>query len=125
MSKELEKTLEALGKSRYRPLELTPENFGQTINSEKPVIVNFWAVTCPTCVIIPSSFDRLAAEYGDKMVFAKFNVFENYEYKKIADRYDILSLPTYAVFKNGELLERLVSPSVKKLERFVMKYVKV
>jgi thioredoxin 1 len=125
MSKELEKTLEALGKSRYRPFELTPENFDKTTNSEKPVMVDFWAVTCPICVIIPSSFDRLAAEFGDKMIFAKFNVFENYEHRKIADRYDILSLPTYAIFKKGKLLERLVSPSVKELERFVKKYVKV
>ncbi|MCP8315888.1 MAG: thioredoxin [archaeon] len=124
MSEELEKILEALEKRGYRPLELTPENFDQVINSGKPVTVNFWAVTCPSCVIIPSSFDRLAAEYGDKMVFAKFNVFENYEYKKIADRHYILSLPTYAVFKNGKLLERLVSPSIEELERLVITYVK-
>ncbi|MCP8322052.1 MAG: thioredoxin [archaeon] len=124
MSEELEKILEALEKRGYRPLELTPENFDQVINSGKPVVVNFWAVTCPSCVIIPSSFDRLAAEYGDKMVFAKFNVFENYEYKKIADRHYILSLPTYAVFKNGKLLERLVSPSIEELERLVITYVK-
>ncbi len=124
MNEDPDKLLEALEKSRHRPLELKPENFDQIINSEKPVIVNFWAITCPACLIIPSSFDRLAAEYGDKMIFAKFNVFENYEYKKIANRYYIFSLPTYVVFKKGELLERFLSPSVEELEKLVIKYAK-
>ncbi|MEM3382996.1 MAG: thioredoxin family protein [Nitrososphaerales archaeon] len=124
MSDDLDRILEAMEKSKYRVIELTPKNFDQVINSTKPTIVYFWAVTCPVCLIIPSSFDRLAAEYGDKIIFAKFNAIENYEHKKIADRYDVLSLPTYIIFMNGKPLEKLSNASIEEVEKLVIKYAK-
>jgi len=115
---------EKLSKRREnKPLELTEKSFVQIIKSEKPVIVNFYSSKCDKCYIIPSSFDRLTKKYDDHMIFGKLNLLESLDNKRVADKCNILLVPTFVIFKNGELQDRLVNPSMKELEKFIIRYI--
>ncbi len=85
-------------------LELNNENFNQTISSELPVLVDFWAVWCGPCRMLSPVVDEIAEE-GGNFVIAKVNVDENPE---IARQYAISAIPTLLVFKNGELKNKSV-----------------
>ena len=85
-------------------LHLNSDNFKQTINSEVPVLVDFWAVWCGPCRMIAPVLDEVAKE-GGNFVIAKVNVDENVE---IAKEYGISAIPTLLVFKNGELKNKAV-----------------
>lgn len=85
-------------------LELNNENFKQTISSELPVLVDFWAVWCGPCRMLSPVVDEIAEE-GGNFVIAKVNVDENPE---IARQYAISAIPTLLVFKNGELKNKSV-----------------
>ena len=85
-------------------LELNNENFKQTISSELPVLVDFWAVWCGPCRMLSPVVDEIA-EKGGNFVIAKVNVDENPD---IARQYAISAIPTLLVFKNGELKNKSV-----------------
>ena len=85
-------------------LELNNENFKQTISSELPVLVDFWAVWCGPCRMLSPVVDEIAEE-GGNFVIAKVNVDENPD---IARQYAISAIPTLLVFKNGELKNKSV-----------------
>ena len=85
-------------------IELNVDNFKQVISSDKPVLVDFWAVWCGPCRMLSPVVYEIANEDGNYIV-AKVNVDEAPE---IAREYSISAIPTLLVFKNGELKNKSV-----------------
>lgn len=89
---------------------ITDANFAEILNTDKPVMVDFWATWCGPCRALAPVVDELAAEYEGKAVIGKCNVDECDE---IPMKYGIRSIPTLLFFKNGELVDRLVGAAPK------------
>jgi thioredoxin 1 len=80
-------------------ITLTDENFNDIVlNSNKPVVVDFWAPWCGPCKRLSPIIDELADEYGDKIKFGKLNVDEN---ENLSSEYQITSIPHLIIFNNG------------------------
>ena len=84
---------------------LTDGTFEQTINGDKPVLVDFWAEWCGPCRRLAPTVDELADEYNGKVVVAKMNVDEN---PSTPGRFSIRGIPTLLLFKSGQLVEQVV-----------------
>lgn len=89
-----------------RPIIITDPTFQNEILSfPGSVLVNFWAPWCSTCRMIAPVLTELARKYGDRVKIATLNVDEN---PLTASKYNILSLPTMLLVKNGQIINRLV-----------------
>jgi len=89
-----------------KALVLTDANFDETIKSDKPVLVDFWAEWCGPCKMIGPAVEELAGDYEGKAVIGKLNVDENPE---VTARFGVRSIPTLLVFKNGQIVDKQIA----------------
>jgi len=83
-------------------LNVTDQNFDQEVlQANLPVLVDMWADWCGPCRMMGPIIDEVSDQYINKIKFTKLNVDENQE---IANKYSIRSIPTFLIFKNGELI---------------------
>jgi thioredoxin 1 len=93
-------------------LTITDAGFDTDVmGSDKPVVLDFWAPWCGPCRMMEPVLHEIAAEYGDKIVVGKLNVDEN---PAVAQKFDILSIPTLLVIDKGEVAKKLVGAMPKK-----------
>ena len=90
---------------------LTAETFDEIVGqADGPVLVDFWAEWCGPCKMIAPILDEIAGEYSESLSIAKVNVDEAGE---LAQRYQVMSIPTLLVFKDGEVAKRMVGAAGK------------
>jgi thioredoxin 1 len=89
----------------------------QVLKSDEPVVVDFWAEWCGPCRMIAPALEEIAGRLGDKVKIVKLNVDEN---PQTAQKYNIMSIPTLMLFKNGQLASSQVGAAPKaKLEQWI------
>ena len=98
-----------------KPVHFTDANFeSEVLGSSQPVLVDFWAEWCGPCRLLTPIIEELASELGESVKIGKLHVDEN---PQTAARYQISSIPSILVFKNGELVETLVGIQSKQRYR--------
>jgi thioredoxin 1 len=88
-----------------KALVVTDNNFNEVINSDKPVLVDFWAEWCGPCQMLAPIVEELAGDFEGKAIVAKLDVDSN---PNITGQFGIRSIPTLLIFKNGELIDKQV-----------------
>jgi thioredoxin 1 len=105
------------------PVKVIDETIDEFIHKYPIVVLDCWAEWCGPCRMIAPIIDQLAKEYSGKIVFGKLNVDENPEG---ARRFDIMSIPTLLIFKDGKLIDRIVGALPKNiLEARLIRLLKV
>jgi len=90
----------------------TDADFKETVlSSDKPVLVQFWADWCGPCKQLSPVLDKLAGEYSDKIDFVKINTDQNAETTRA---YNVMSLPTMNVYKDGEVVKQIIGAKPKR-----------
>ena len=92
------------------PLVITENNFDDIIAKYPLLVIDCWAPWCGPCRMVAPVFDELAKDYQGKIVFGRLNTDEN---QGIAMKHNIMSIPTFLIFKNGELIGRPVGAMPK------------
>lgn len=80
------------------------------LQSDRPVLVDFWAEWCGPCKMVAPVLEEIAGEHAEKLTVAKLNIDENPE---TARAYSIMSIPTMAVFQNGQIVKSIVGAKPK------------
>lgn len=92
--------------------EVTDANFqSEVVESDKPVLVDFWAPWCGPCRMVGPVLEELAGERGDELKIVKLNVDEN---QQTAASFEVLSIPTLILFRNGQVAKKVIGAYPKK-----------
>ena len=104
--------LTTAGEQESKPVTITDQTFEREVVQARgrPVLVDCWAPWCGPCRMIAPVLDQLAAESAGRYRIAKLNVDEN---PQTASRFNIASIPTMLIFKDGKLIDRLVGAQPK------------
>jgi thioredoxin 1 len=103
-----------------KPVKVTDATFKEMVHEHSLVVVDCWAPWCGPCHMIAPVIEEMARDYAGKILFGKLNVDENHE---VAMQYQIMSIPTLLVFKNGELVDRIIGAMPRQtLEPKITKY---
>jgi len=94
------------------PIEVTDLNFDEIINKGGLVVIDCWAAWCAPCRMIGPIIEELAKDYAGKILFGKLNVDKN---RKVPLEYQIMSIPTILVFKDGSLVDRIIGAMPRRL----------
>jgi thioredoxin 1 len=88
------------------PVAISDASFEkEVVNADKPVLVDFWAEWCGPCRMIAPVLEKLAEEYAGSLKIAKLDVDNNPE---VAEQFEVMSIPTMILFKDGKPVERMV-----------------
>ncbi|MCS6808974.1 MAG: thioredoxin [Bacteroidota bacterium] len=88
------------------PIHLTDDNFqAEVLNSDKPVLVDFWAAWCGPCRMIAPVIEELARDYAGKAKIGKLDVDNN---QRVAMQYGIRSIPSLLIFKDGKVVDQII-----------------
>jgi thioredoxin 1 len=92
-------------------VNFTDQNFQQEVlESQTPVLVDFWAEWCTPCRIVSPIVEEFATEYGDKLKVGKLNVDEN---AQVSQKYGVMSIPSLLIFKNGQVVKTMIGAQSK------------
>jgi len=103
-------------------VSLTDINFEQEVlKSDKPALVDFWAQWCGPCRMIAPVVEEISRQYQGRLKVCKLNVDEA---PNIASNYGIMSIPTLLIFKNGEVIDKIIGAVSKvELETVIKTYI--
>ena len=100
-------------------IELTDANFQNEVEDGAPLLVDFWAAWCGPCRMVGPVLDELADEYDGKVRIGKLNVDDH---QQMAAQYQVSSIPTFLLFKDGQLADRMMGAMPKSaFENFIEK----
>lgn len=97
-------------------LQITDANFNEYANSEKPMVLDFWAEWCGPCRMVSPIIDELAQDYEGRVIIGKMDVDNNDE---VVGQFGIRNIPTVLFLKNGEMVDKIVGATSK--DKFVEK----
>lgn len=102
-------------------LSLTTENFSDEVKEGAPILVDFWAEWCGPCRMVAPVLDELATEMDGAVRIGKVNVDNNQD---LAVQYQVQSIPTFLLFKDGEVVDRMMGAMPKAaFEKFIQRHV--
>ena len=89
----------------------------QVVHSDRPVLVDFWAQWCGPCRMVAPVLNEIAEDYAGRLIVAKLNVDVS---QQTASRYQVSSIPTFILFKNGAVADRMMGAMPKgSFEKFI------
>ncbi len=95
--------MEEMGKMEVKVNDVNFEE--EVLKSDIPTLVDFWAVWCAPCYMVAPSVEQIAKEYQGRLKVCKVNVDEA---PMTASEYGIMSIPTLAIFKNGDVIDKII-----------------